>query len=273
MTSGGKMALSSNPGQTIADEFEHSLKNNARKLVDHLEDGDYREAVLVIHEINQARDRGLYYEVGKLTRALHNSIINFQIDTVRTLDSEAEAAEASKISDASDRLDYVVRLTDKAANRTMDLVESSAPVVSALGREAATLRAEWARLQRREMSAAEFRELSRNILAFLERSEQHSGEVSANLNDILMAQDYQDLTGQVIKRVITLVHDVEESLLNLVRMAGQVDRIAGIQHNLSELDEKKSSQKGEGPQIHADKRDDVVSGQDEVDDLLSSLGF
>ena len=267
------MALSSEPGQIIADEFEHSLKNNARKLVDHLEEGDYREAVLVIHEINQARDRGLYYEVGKLTRALHNSIINFQIDTARTLDGDAEASEASKISDASDRLDYVVRLTDKAANRTMYLVESSAPVVSALGQEAATLRAEWERLQRREMSAAEFRELSRNILAFLERSEQQSAEVSSNLNDILMAQDYQDLTGQVIKRVITLVHDVEDSLLNLVRMAGQVDRMAGIQHNFTGPEVKKTSHQGEGPQIHADKRDDVVSGQDEVDDLLSSLGF
>src|SRR5690554_3126874 len=117
------MALSNNPGQAIADEFEHSLKNNARKLVDHLEEGDYGEAVLVIHEINQARDRSLYYEVGKLTRALHNSIINFQIDTARSFGSEH--GEHSKIADASDRLDYVVRLTDKAANRTMDLDRKS----------------------------------------------------------------------------------------------------------------------------------------------------
>jgi chemotaxis protein CheZ len=77
----------------------------------------------------------------------------------------------------------------------------------------------------------------------------------------------------VIKRVTTLVHDVEESLVSLVRMAGQVDRIAGINHASSEQEAKKVSAKGEGPQIHADKREDVVSGQDEVDDLLSSLGF
>ncbi|MEE3158181.1 MAG: protein phosphatase CheZ, partial [Pseudomonadota bacterium] len=75
------------------------------------------------------------------------------------------------------------------------------------------------------------------------------------------------------KRVTTLVHDVEESLVNLVRMAGQVDRITGINHGESPEDGKKSSSRGEGPQIHADKREDVVSGQDEVDDLLSSLGF
>src|SRR5690606_41708645 len=102
------MALSNNPGQAIADECEHSLKNNARKLVDHLEEGGYGEAVLVIHEINQARDRSLYYEVGKLTRALHNSINNFQTDTARTLDRDAAAPDATTISDASARLDSVL---------------------------------------------------------------------------------------------------------------------------------------------------------------------
>ncbi|PKM31563.1 MAG: protein phosphatase [Gammaproteobacteria bacterium HGW-Gammaproteobacteria-11] len=264
------MALSKDPGQATAQEFEHSLKDNARQLVDYLEQGQYGEAILVIHAINQARDRGLYHEVGQLTRALHNAIVNFQIDTTHALGDENET---SKISDASDRLDYVVQLTDKAANRTMDLVESSAPIVSALGQEASVLRADWERLQRREMAAGEFRDLYRRIGEFLEKTETSSTEVSSQLNDILMAQDYQDLTGQVIKRVITLVHDVEESLVNLVRMAGHVNRMAGIDHAEQPVEAKKTSPRGEGPQIHADTREDVVSGQDEVDDLLSSLGF
>lgn len=264
------MALSKDPGQATAQEFEHSLKDNARQLVEHLEQGQFGEAILVIHEINQARDHGLYHEVGKLTRALHNAIVNFQIDTSHAL---GESGEVSKISDASDRLDYVVRLTDKAANRTMDLVESSAPVVAELGQAAATLRADWQRLQRREMAADEFRDLYKRIGEFLDKTEQSSSHVSAQLNDILIAQDYQDLTGQVIKRVTALVHDVEESLVNLVRMAGQVDRLTGNHHAQSAEATKKSQDKGEGPQIHADKREDVVSGQDEVDDLLSSLGF
>ena len=108
---------------------------------------------------------------------------------------------------------------------------------------------------------------------FLEKTENSSAQVSSHLNDILIAQDYQDLTGQVIKRVTALVHDVEESLVNLVRMAGQVDRLAGIDHNETRRETKKTPDRGEGPQIHADIREDVVSGQDEVDDLLSSLGF
>lgn len=264
------MALSKEPGQATAQEFEHSLKDNARQLVDYLEQGQYGEAILVIHAINQARDRGLYYEVGQLTRALHNAIVNFQIDTSHALGGETEV---SKITDASDRLDYVVKLTDKAANRTMDLVESSTPIVASLGAEATALRADWQRLQRREMDAGEFRELYKRMGEFLATTENATAQVSTHLNDILIAQDYQDLTGQVIKRVTTLVHDVEESLVNLVRMAGQVDRMAGIDHRQSQEDGKKVSDRGEGPQIHADKREDVVSGQDEVDDLLSSLGF
>ena len=264
------MSLSKDPGQATAQEFEHSLKDNARQLVDHLEQGDFAEALLVIHAINQARDRGLYHEVGQLTRALHNSIVNFQIDTTHALD---DVNDTSKISDASDRLDYVVKLTDKAANRTMDLVENIAPKVSGLGAEATSLRADWQRLQRREMAADEFRELYKRMDDFLDKVETISTDVSGDLNNILIAQDYQDLTGQVIKRVITLVHDVEESLLNLVRMAGQVDRITGVSHTETVSETKKPTTKGEGPQIHADKREDVVSGQDEVDDLLSSLGF
>ena len=264
------MALSKDPGQATAQEFEHSLKDNARQLVEFLEKGQFGEAILVIHAINQARDRGLYHEVGQLTRALHNAIVNFQIDTSHAL---GDSGEVSKISDASDRLDYVVKLTDKAANRTMDLVESSAPIVSDLGQEAAALRADWERLQRREMAANEFRELYKRMGDFLDKTEKSSAQVSGHLNDILIAQDYQDLTGQVIKRVTALVHDVEESLVNLVRMAGQVDRLAGIEHGETRREEKKTADKGEGPQIHADIREDVVSGQDEVDDLLSSLGF
>lgn len=93
----------------------------------------------------------------------------------------------------------------------------------------------------------------------------------------MLAQDYQDLTGQVIKRVTALVTEVESNLLKLVLMASQVDRFAGIEHDHQQLraekDEEKHPTRGEGPQIHADKREDVVSGQDDVDDLLSSLGF
>ena len=159
----------------------------------------------------------------------------------------------------------------------MDLVENATPLVNGMANEAQALSVDWGRFMRREVGAEEFRELARRVEGFLSRSEQDNHTVSSNLNDILLAQDYQDLTGQVIKRVTQLVTEVESNLLKLVLMAGQVDRFAGIEHDreaiLSEKDPQKHLAKGEGPQIHADKREDVMSGQDDVDDLLSSLGF
>lgn len=253
-------------------DFESTLKKHAVELVDSLEKGKFGDAVQLIHELNQTRDRGLYQEVGKLTRELHSAIVSFQIDP-----HMPQAEEVSQITDATERLSYVVRLTENAANRTMDLVEQSTPVMNSLSDEAHALSVDWQRFMRREIGAEEFRELARRVDGFLTRSEQGNREVGSHLNDILLAQDYQDLTGQVIKRVTQLVTEVESNLLKLVLMASQVDRFAGIEHDHQQLRDEKDHEihpaRGEGPQIHADKREDVVSGQDDVDDLLSSLGF
>ena len=64
---------------------------------------------------------------------------------------------------------------------------------------------------------------------------------------------------------------MEENLLSLVVMASHVDQLTGTVHEIEEKEE--STEKGLGPQMKANERDDVVSGQDDVDDLLSSLGF
>ncbi len=253
-------------------ELESTLKMHATQLVESLEKGRFGEAVHLIHELNQTRDRGLYQEVGRLTRELHNAIVNFQIDP-----GNPHAQEISQISDATERLSYVVTMTEKAANRTMDLVEQSAPLVNDFGGEAHNLSADWGKFMRRELGADAFRELAKRIELFLARSERDSQKLSGYLNDILLAQDYQDLTGQVIKRVTQLVTEVESNLLKLVLMASHVDRFAGIQHDhealRAEQEQQKEPSRGEGPQIHADKREDVASNQDDVDDLLSSLGF
>ncbi|MFT0635168.1 protein phosphatase CheZ [Pseudomonas sihuiensis] len=256
---------------TLGD-LESTLKNNARDLVDSLEQGNFGAAVQLINELNKVRDHGLYHEVGKLTRELHNAIVNFQLDP-----RMPHAQELSQIADATERLNYVVTMTEKAANRTMDLVEQSAPLVNDLSDEAQSLSTEWGRFMRREIGADGFRELAKRVELFLARSERDGAKLSGHLNDILLAQDYQDLTGQVIKRVTQLVTEVESNLLKLMLMASQVDRFAGIQHDhealRTEQEKSKEPSRGEGPQIHADKRDDVASNQDDVDDLLSSLGF
>lgn len=254
--------------QGLDPEITNKLRNQSAELVEHVNAGNYARAMTLINELSEVRDQSLYREVGRLTRSLHEAIRNFQIDP-----RNAEQQEAlSKMSDASDRLEYVVQMTGKAANRTMDLVEETMPKASAIRDEAHALRDDWQRLRRREMQPSEFRELYGRIDKFFVTLSADADTMYANLSEILLAQDFQDLTGQVIQKVTTLVKEVEEHLLSLVVMASHVDQITGTVYD--EPDQKEASpEKGVGPQINADKREDVVSGQDDVDDLLSSLGF
>jgi len=247
--------------------FEEQLKAQANELKELIDGGDVAGALAIISELNETRDKTLYQEVGRLTRTLHESIRNFHIDTANAATNE----EASKIEDASDRLAYVVDLTNKAANKTLDLVEETMPYASGISTEAKQLKDDWSRLQRKEMKPDEFRQLTTKMGAFLGKLSKDSDKVYSNLSAILLAQDFQDLTGQVINRVTTLVKDVEENLVKLVTMAGKVDQMTGNAQQT--IEQKETNMQGEGPQIHATTQDDVVSGQDDVDDLLSSLGF
>lgn len=255
------------------DDFMSAVALHAPQLQQSLEQGDLEAAAQIIAQISQVRESALYREVGRLTRELHTAIIDFDIDP-----SNPHAKEMSQITDASERLQYVVTLTDDAANSALDLVEQSAPLVTYISYEAQSLIEDWQRFMRRDMQAEEFRVLAKRVADFLSRSLHDSDQLSANLNAIMMAQGFQDLTGQVIKRVMTLIADIETNLVKLCVMAGQVDRVAGIEHSSEDLRKKhttkdKNSSAGEGPQMHAQTRDDVVTDQVDVDDLLSSLGF
>lgn len=262
--------MSDNPKdpQGLGPEVTEKLRNQAAELVEQVNAGEYARAMALINELNEVRDQSLYREVGRLTRSLHEAIRNFQIDPRNAEQSEA----LSKMTDASDRLEYVVQMTGKAANRTMDLVEEAMPRASAIRDEAAELRDQWQKLRRREMAPAEFRELYARIDTFFVALNTDAGAMYDNLSEILLAQDFQDLTGQVIQKVTTLVKEVEEHLLSLVVMASHVDQMTGTVHELEER-EAISAEQGVGPQIKTEEREDVVSGQDDVDDLLSSLGF
>jgi len=179
-------------------------------------------------------------------------------------------------------LQYVIRMTQEAANKTMDRVETAAPIAVNLGQEANALKMEWEKLRRRELSKQDFARLYGRIGDFLEQMDEGSNQLSQNLQAIILEQGFQDLTGQVLKKVIGLITDVEKELVNLVRIAGQVEEVTGLALDKPDEDVDKlragenkplaaKKNVAEGPQIHA--RADVVSGQDDVDDLLSSLGF
>ena len=97
------------PGRVRSDS-----EANAPRLIESLQQGRFDEATQMFNELNQVRNNGLYQEVGKLTRELHNAIVKLEMDTCAT------GGDPSPITDATDRLSYVVEMTEKAANRTMD---------------------------------------------------------------------------------------------------------------------------------------------------------
>jgi len=252
-----------------SSQLEAELVTQAKELLTQLESGHSVEAMKTISSLHLTREQFLFQEVGKLTRSLHDAIKNFHMDT--TLDL-GDVTELSRMEDASDRLNYVITMTERAANRTMDMVEDTMPLSNQLGERARRIKPEWERLMRRQMSPEEFRNLYKDVLAFLDSTNDDASKIESNLSNILLAQDFQDLTGQVIKKVITLVREVESNLVHLVRMAATVDQIAGFKHELAPAPSE-CPLGPEGPIVNPEKRTDVVSGQDEVDALLSSLGF
>lgn len=258
------------------ESFETLLRSKTEQLVTSVEQGDLAEAVNLLQVINDARNKNLYLEIGRLTRALHDAITEFHLDARAVINEQSKQQGVSEIADAKDRLNYIINLTQNAANRTMDKVDESQPLVQQLNEEAASLQYEWGRLKRREIKPEEFRNLYQRLDKFLIDTQEKTQLVNSNFSEITLAQDYQDLTGQVVKKVITLVHDIEASLVKLVKMASQVDTITGIKNVNTEITTKVTNEEilPEGPVINAQERGvEVVSGQDEVDDLLSSLGF
>lgn len=246
------------------------LKAYAASLAEQLEAGDHKGAMETIDALSESRDQCLYREVGQLTRKLHESIRDFQIDA----QSEGQIEALSKVTDASDRLGYVVEMTGQAANKTMDLVEEAMPKAAEFHTMASELKAQWADFRDEGYSAEEFKGLYQRVADFFDTAEKQAEYTQGALQEILMAQDFQDLTGQVIQKVTTLVKDLESHLLDLVVMASHVDNLAGVEHTFDEKEEQEeSSTQGHGPQTNKDGGEDVVSGQDDVDDLLSSLGF
>lgn len=211
----------------------------------------------IIDELTSMRERTLYQEMGKLTRELHDAISNFGVD-----DRIAVLAE-QRIPDARERLNYVITKTDEAANTTLEAIEESIPICEKFESQASELHERWEKFVNRDLSADDFRQLSRDVKTFLEDM---AGilTIKQHLTDVLLAQEYQDLTGQIIKKVINLVGEVENNLVGLIKLTG-----APQLKEFNEQDKKSL----DGPPVPGLEHEDTVSGQDEVDDLLSSLGF
>ncbi|WP_028110170.1 protein phosphatase CheZ [Ferrimonas futtsuensis] len=232
--------------------------DDARELVTMLEQGQVEQANQLIQVVSAPLNQQLFDEVGKLTRQLHDALRDFQLD-----DRISDLAK-HEIPDAKERLNYVIEMTEQAANRTMDALDESMPKVSDLQNRIKGLQPGWNKLMQKQIELAEFKTLCHEMDAFMTTSVNDAELIKDHLNQVLMAQDFQDLTGQVIRRVIDLVREVEENLVSMLTVFGEQADV-----NRQTVD----SAAAEGPVVSSENKAEVVNGQDEVDDLLSSLGF
>jgi len=241
----------------MTNDFRLAL---AKDLVVALEQGNELEADKLLDKIASQKEGQLFKELGLLTRQLHDTMTGF------SLDSKITSMTENDIPDAKERLQYVITMTEQAANQTLNAVEDLLPVSRTLNEQVEELSAKWERFLDREMPFEEFKSMSEEITRHFKESKGSLVQVQSGLNEILMAQGFQDITGQIIKRVIDLVQDLEVSMVELVQLAGGRKESEVTQDNEHDLP---------GPVVPGvdDKAGDVANNQDDVDDLLSSLGF
>ncbi|HDI3140617.1 TPA: protein phosphatase CheZ [Vibrio cholerae] len=233
----------------------------AKELVQLLEQGRQDDANRLFTYVYESANNPMFKEIGMLTRDLHEALKNFQID-----ERFSEIA-TDEIPDARERLHYVMQKTEVAANKTMDAVDRCMPIADKLHESLLLIRPEWNGLMNGRIELMHFKSLCHRIDDLLSQVEGDSSELRGELTEILMAQDFQDLTGQIIKRVINLVNEVEKRLVEILTVFGAAQKEQKADKATV------ASIEPEGPILNPHERIDAVSSQDEVDDLLSSLGF
>ena len=197
----------------------------------------------------------VFAQLGQMTRGLHNLLRELGLD--KTL-----AKVASDLPDNRDRLNYISAMTAQAAERTLNAAENTQPILEQMGQSAQSLSGEWDKLFNKQLGVDEFKALVQNTRAYLAKVPEQAAASNAQIMEIILAQDFQDLTGQVIKKVLEAAQHLENQLLGLLIETTPQDRRQAVSPGLLN-----------GPVINAAGRSDVVTSQAQVDDLLESLGF
>ncbi|MBN8429090.1 MAG: protein phosphatase CheZ, partial [Xanthomonadales bacterium] len=192
----------------------------------------------------------VFQRVGHMARQLHDTLRELGYDKMLSQTMEA-------LPDAKDRLTYIASLTEQAACKVLNATDVANPLVESLETDAAALAQRWDRLFANQMGVDDFKALAADTRSFLKgQLPDRTAATKAQLMEIMMAQDFQDLTGQVIKKVVSVAQDIESQLMNaLIEVMPGERRTESVNSLLN------------GPVVNAEGRTDVVVDQQQVDDL------
>lgn len=225
--------------------------NNLRQQDEHNEDPD--------NVVNR---------IGRMIRALRDNMRELGLD--KEIEKAAEA-----IPDARDRLAYIGTMTEGAAERALNAVDRAQPLQDELIKRAQDLQQRWDGWFADPVELPQAKQLVEDTREYLNYVPDAAEKTNKELLEITMAQDFQDLTGQVIKKMTDVIHGLEFELLQILLDSVPEDTARSeFQRRMDELKTDRGSQPSllNGPQINADAAD-VVSSQTQVDDLLADLGF
>ncbi|QGZ39104.1 chemotaxis protein CheZ [Pseudoduganella flava] len=198
-------------------------------------------------------DGSMFERLGGIVRLLHDSLRELGYDKALT-----EASSA--IVDAQDRLEYVASLTEQAANKVLNTLDDGMPAQDVLSKKSKEMEDRWAALFEGKLSIEEFKALAGDSRAFAQAVSEATEAEKARLLEIMMAQDFQDITGQLIKKVVAITKTVEQELAQLLKDNAP----AGVREKIAQKEVSLMT----GPSAPS-----VALSQDSVDDLLADLGF
>lgn len=197
----------------------------------------------------------VFSQVGQMTRSLHNLLRELGYDS-------ALEKVKQQIPDNRDRLNYIAAMTAQAAERTLNAAEAAQPLQNKMGESARQLANGWDKLFSKQLGVAEFKSLVQDTHSYLRKVPEQTDATNSQLMEIIMAQDFQDLTGQVIKKILEAAQVLESQLVSLL-----------IETTPEGLKQSMGGGLLNGPVINSAGRSDVVTNQEQVDELLESLGF
>ncbi len=199
--------------------------------------------------LHSAADQPIYERLGGIVRQLH--------DSLRELGYDKSLSEStSQIAESKDRLEYIATLTEQSAVKVLNTLESGMPAQDALIKQGREMEARWAMLFAGKTGIDEFKILAADARQFAASVVSEGEKEKARLLEIMMAQDFQDLTGQIIKKVVGVTKSIEQDLAKL------------LLDNAPAAVKEKHVELMSGPSLSG-----TALAQDDVDDMLADLGF
>lgn len=199
------------------------------------------------------KDKPMFERLGGIVRLLH--------DSMRELGYDRSLTDiASQMGDAQNRLSYIATLTEQAANKVLNAIDQSMPEQEKLHEMSITIQDRWDKLFAGQLSMDEFKQLAQDSKSFSQQVITTTDTQKSRLLDIMMAQDFQDLTGQLIKKIVNITNVAEQELAQLLRDNAPAEVKAAMAEKPVEL-------------LNGPSNPGAALEQNDVDDLLDSLGF